>query len=57
MLSWLIQYADSDPDFTDAFLVAVTTIHKRRRIWTYDREFALIWRRPHGSRVPLAVQN
>ena len=57
VLSWLIQYGDSDPDFTDAFLVAVTAIHKRSRIWTYDREFALIWRRPDGSRVPLAVQN
>jgi predicted nucleic acid-binding protein len=56
ILSWLIRYADSAPDFTDAYLVAITATHKRMRIWTYDHGFSTIWRRADGSKVPLAVQ-
>jgi predicted nucleic acid-binding protein len=56
ILSWLIRYADSAPDFTDAYLVAVTATQKRMRVWTYDHEFSTIWRRPDGSKVPLAMQ-
>jgi predicted nucleic acid-binding protein len=52
VLDWLEEYADHEPDFADAQLVVVSS-RRKCRVWTYDREFISIWRRPDGSRVPL----
>jgi predicted nucleic acid-binding protein len=51
--AWLDQYAEHDPDWADAYLVVVSGYEPRARVWTYDREFRTIWRRPDGSPIPL----
>lgn len=53
---WLDRYAEHDPDWADACLVAHSTLDPQLRIWTYDSEFDTIWRRLDGTRVPLAVR-
>jgi len=53
---WLARYADHAPDMTDAYLVAMTAMNRRWKVWTFDREFHFVWRRPDGSPVPMAVK-
>lgn len=55
IFAWLARYADHEPDFTDGYLAVVAGRERRFKVWTYDREFRSIWRRPDGSRIPLAV--
>jgi predicted nucleic acid-binding protein len=49
---WLEKYGDQDPDFTDAYLV-IASADKRSSVWTFDGEFAEIWRHLDGSRIKL----
>jgi predicted nucleic acid-binding protein len=53
---WLAQYAEHSPDWADATLVIASSHDKKARVWTYDSEFKTTWRRPNGTRVPLAVR-
>jgi predicted nucleic acid-binding protein len=53
VFEWLAHYADHEPDWADGCLVVSAS--REQRVWTYDDEFRSIWRRPDGSRVPLAV--
>jgi predicted nucleic acid-binding protein len=53
---WLARYAEHQPDWADGYLAVVSERHKDARVWTYDREFRTTWRRPGGTRVPLAVR-
>lgn len=53
---WLAKYAEHSPDFADAVLAVLAGRDARIRVWTYDREFATIWRRPDGAHIPLAVR-
>src|SRR3954447_26455172 len=55
VFDWLAKYSDHRPDWTDAQLAVLCGREKRFRVWTYDEEFRIIWRRPDGSRIPLAV--
>lgn len=55
VFDWLMRYAEHDPDWADGYLTVVTAKERASRVWTYDREFRTIWRRPDGTRVPLAV--
>ena len=55
IFAWLAGYADHEPDWTDGYLAVVCGRERRFKVWTYDREFRTIWRRPDGSRIPLAV--
>jgi len=55
-LAWMQRYRDQDPDLADAYLAVVSGREHRFRLWTYDREFSTIWRRPDGSPIPLAVR-
>ncbi len=52
VFDWLERYAEHEPDLADAQLV-VASGRNKCKIWTYDREFSSVWRRPDGSRVPL----
>jgi len=54
VLDWLDRYADHDPDLADGWLAVLSQRERRFRIWTFDREFRTIWRRPDGSSIPLA---
>lgn len=53
---WLAQYAEHRPDWADATLVIASWHEKKARVWTYDSEFKTTWRRPNGTRVPLAAR-
>ena len=55
IFQWLAKYADHRPDWTDGHLAVLCGRQKRFRVWSYDQEFRKIWRRPDGSRIPLAV--
>lgn len=54
-LDWMGKYHDHTPDFADACLAVLSGREPKYKVWTYDREFETIWRRPDGSRIPLAV--
>ena len=54
--AWLKLYASHKPDYADAHLVLLTTKLKNCRVWSFDKEFRTIWRRPDGSAVPMAVK-
>ena len=51
---WLERYAEHEPDWADACLVALCE-REQSTIWTYDREFRTTWRKPNGKRIPLAL--
>lgn len=55
VFEWLERYQEHDPDWADGYLAVLSAREKRARVWTYDREFRTIWRRPDGTRIPLAV--
>ena len=55
VFEWMAKYSDHQPDWTDACLAVLSGLDRRFRIWTYDLEFRTTWRRPDGSRIPLAV--
>ena len=54
-LEWLERYADHEPDWADACLAVFSGRDRHTRIWTCDREFRTIWRRPNGTAIPMAV--
>src|SRR5262249_441854 len=54
-VDWLTKYGDHDPDWADACLAVQCGRDRDAKVWTYDREFKTTWRRPDGSRIPLAV--
>jgi predicted nucleic acid-binding protein len=56
VLDWLAKYAEHEPDWADACMAVLCSHDKRLRVWTYDREFRTIWRRPDGSVIPLATK-
>jgi len=51
---WLEEYEEHSPDFTDAYLIVVSSTEAHSRIWTFDREFSTVWRMPNGRPVRLA---
>lgn len=55
VFDWLIQFAEHEPDWADGCLAVLSGRDKNAKVWTYEREFQTIWRRPNGARIPLAV--
>lgn len=55
VFNWLIKYADHEPDWADACIVVLCGDDDTLGVWTYDREFRTTWRRPDGTRIPMAV--
>lgn len=55
IFAWLIRYQEHAPDWADGYLTVVSGTETTARVWTYDREFRTTWRRPDGTRVPMAV--
>ncbi len=53
---WLARHAEHEPDWADGYIAVVSGRLKDARVWTYDREFRTTWRRPGGTRIPLAVR-
>ena len=56
VFAWLERYAEHEPDWADAHLAVLCGRERRFRVWTYDGEFTRLWRRPDGSRIPLAAR-
>lgn len=56
VFEWLDQYGEHGPDWADGYLAVASGRERRFRVWTYDREFRTIWRRPDGTRIPLALR-
>ena len=56
VLEWLDRYAEHEPDFADGWLAVLSQREGRLRIWSFDREFRTVWRRPDGSAIPLAFE-
>ena len=54
VFDWLMRYQEHDPDWADGYLAVISERERGSRVWTYDREFRTTWRRPDGTRVPLA---
>jgi predicted nucleic acid-binding protein len=55
-MGWCEKYADHNPDWADACLAVLCGTEPRFKVWTYDAEFRTTWRRPDGSRIPMAVK-
>ena len=55
VFDWLLKYAEHEPDWVDGWLAVVAGREKRWKVWTYDAEFRTTWRRPDGTRIPLAA--
>lgn len=56
VFEWLERYAEHEPDWVDAHLAVLSGRDHTLKVWTYHTEFAHVWRRPDGSRIPLAVK-
>lgn len=56
VFAWLLKYADHQPDWADGCLAVLSGRDSGLKVWTYDREFRTIWRRPDGRAIPLAVR-
>lgn len=54
VFSWLIKYADHEPDWADACIAVLCGHDRGLKVWTYDHEFHTTWRRPDGTAIPLA---
>ena len=57
VFEWLTKYAEHQPDWADGCLAVLSGRDRDARVWTYDREFRTIWRRPNGTLIPLAVRS
>ena len=55
VFTWLQRYAEHEPDWTDAVLVGLCAQESRYRVWSYDKEFVTVWRKPDGGMIPMAV--
>jgi predicted nucleic acid-binding protein len=56
VFAWLLKYADHQPDWADGCIAVLCEHRPRAKVWTYDREFRTIWRKPGGRNIPLAVR-
>lgn len=54
VIAWLKRYAEHEPDYADGYLVVLSGLNRKYKLWSNDSEFRTIWRRPDGSAVPLA---
>jgi predicted nucleic acid-binding protein len=55
VFEWLLKYSDQEPDWADGCIAVLSGRDTALTVWTYDREFRTTWRRPDGTRIPLAV--
>lgn len=56
VFAWLVRYAEHEPDWADGCLAVLCGRDAAARVWTYDNEFRTTWRRPDGTRIPLALK-
>ena len=56
VFDWLSKYQDHEPDWADGCIAVLCGHNRKLKIWTHDREFLTVWRRPDGKPLPLAVE-
>ena len=56
VFDWLARYGEHEPDWADGCLAVLSGRDKGLKVWTHDREFRTIWRRPNGTLIPLAIK-
>ncbi len=56
VFGWLDRYAEHEPDWADGWLAVLSGLERTAKVWTYDSEFRTTWRRPDGTRIPLAAR-
>jgi predicted nucleic acid-binding protein len=56
VFAWLARYPEHTPDWADGWLAVASGRESRAKVWTYNSEFRTTWRRPDGSKIPLAVR-
>ena len=57
VLDWLQRYEEHEPDWADACLAVLSAAVPTARVWTFDREFHTIWKRPDGTAIPLVARS
>jgi predicted nucleic acid-binding protein len=55
VLIWLQKYSEHEPDWADGYVLALAHAMGDAQIWTYDKEYATIWRTLDGKRPKLFV--
>jgi predicted nucleic acid-binding protein len=55
LFDWIDRYSDHDPDFADGYLAVLCGVDGQLKVWTYDSQFSKVWRRPDGTKIPLAI--
>ena len=55
VFDWLSRYAEHEPDWADGCFAVLAGRDVTARVWTYDTEFLMTWRRPDGTAIPQAV--
>ena len=53
---WMADYREHEPDWSDGYLAVISGKNRHCKLWTYDREFRTIWRRPDSTAIPLATR-
>lgn len=56
-LEWMEKYADHSPEWADAYIAVLSGLNPELRVWTFDREFHTIWKRPDGTAIPLVARS
>ena len=56
VFAWLEKYGEHEPDWADACIAVLCGRERRLKVWTYDGEFAAMWRKPDGRAIPLAIK-
>ncbi len=56
-LDWMEKYAEHAPEWADAYLAVLSGLNPQLRVWTFDREFHTIWKRPDGTAIPLVARS
>ena len=56
VFTWVLKYADHQPDWADGCLAVLCGRMTRTKVWTYDPEFRTTWRRLDGTGIPMAVR-
>jgi predicted nucleic acid-binding protein len=53
VFDWLIKYEDHEPDWADACIAVLSGRIPDLQVWTFDREFRTVWRRPNETAIPI----
>lgn len=56
VFAWLARYAEHEPDWADGWLAVASGRESSAKVWTYDSEFRTTWRRPDGTKIPMAIR-